>query len=90
MCCLGQFSLQLNKKLSNKDIVGVATPGGTLKVIPKLSRKIYKDRAENTELSSEAMKINDNKDITTEERISKLKELFKEHNFIIRVINLPK
>lgn len=85
-CCLGQFSLQLNKKLKEEDIFNVDTPCEMGKKVPFLTNKIK----DNSQLSRDAMSINDNLSTTTEEKIQKLKALFKTKNFIIRVINKPK
>src|SRR5580692_307373 len=67
MCCLGQFSLQLDPSLRKKDIMGHACPDSLGKEIPSLTKPdplgdgtIFN----NTKLTSKAMYFNDGEDIT--------------------------
>lgn len=90
MCCLGGFSLQLNKDLKSDDISYLNTPACTKKEIPFMTKRGVAEILTNSDLSEKAMVINDNESSTTEERIELLKKLFKEYGFIIRVINKPK
>lgn len=88
MCCLGQFSLQLNKELTKESINLLNSPRQTNKVIEGLTHKVKKkdtEILENTELSQTAMAINDDQTITTEERIKQLKAIFLTNKFNIIV-----
>lgn len=90
-CCLGQFSLQINKELKNKNILNVGVPEDVSKTIKGLSyNSSYRSSKVDTALSIAAVDINDNKDTTPEEKIVLLKKLFKTKGFSIRVINKPK
>lgn len=75
MCCLGQFSLQLGA--TELDILDWGKPSSAGLSIPEL----------NDNLSYDAIGINDNERLTTEQRIAELKELFSKHGFEIKVIN---
>jgi len=89
-CCLGQFSLQLNKSLTSKDIKDKATPALLGKVISPLTVLINDKVTVNTTLSSNAMSINDSQKMTIEQKITALRELFGSKDYKIRVINRPK
>jgi hypothetical protein len=96
MCCLGQVSLQLGAKES--DIKNVATPDELEIEISLLNFPVEPEwdwdeqlpqGFSNTSLSAEAMEINDNIKTTPEEKIEALKELFKNHDYELEVINKP-
>lgn len=93
MCCLGQFSKQLNLDLTDEDIMNIGTPSSTYTVIPDLSVvKLAQGGTpwrSNTPLSQKAMDINDNNVTTPEQKISALKKLFNQHGYTIKVINRP-
>ena len=89
MCCLGQFSLQLNPGLCKSDIRNIANPEELCTYVPSLTRLKNKCYI-NTKLSKEAIRINDDRTTTVQEKIKLLRSLFKEHGYSIRVINQPK
>jgi hypothetical protein len=90
MCCLGQFSLQLDPNLTKEDIIHKATPWGVYNgdnpklVVPPKQMEILAG-----EVTAKAIGINDNENTTPVEKISKLKSLFGEVGYEIRVINQP-
>lgn len=95
MCCLGQFSLQLNNSLTEQDILSKATPSDLNKEIPILS--VFCAFASspipsyfNSELSQKAIRINDDIDTTIDQKITELKELFATVGYEIEVVNQPK
>lgn len=83
MCCLGQMSLQLNKKLKSEDLLDKAVPDSCRMYIPFLTTSSLKD----TVLSGEAILINDDEDTTVKEKIRLLRALFKKKNITLRFIN---
>ena len=89
MCCLGQFSCQMNSKVTKKNLLGVGSPSYLREPIRGLS---YKETGciFDTNLSTEAMAINDDEDTSIPEKVSSLKKLFKTKGYNIKVINLPK
>lgn len=99
MCCLGQFSMQLNETIANNPqlMLGKGEPYEVEKEIPDLvySDKSYRDDESDdydilyvdSDLSAEAIFINDKCDTTPEEKIVKLKELFDKYDYEIEVIN---
>lgn len=91
MCCLGQFSLQLNTTISSLNISGFGEPGEIEDDILLLTSD-YGDgdgySCRNTSLSDEAMTINDDSSTTPEEKIVLLQELFAKADCEIEVINL--
>lgn len=91
MCCLGQFSLQINEKLSERHILGYGDPSETGYEINNLTyRPTEEDNGiYNSALSNEAVDINDRLTTTPEEKIVLLKELFYKHGYEIEVINNP-
>lgn len=95
MCCLGQFSLQLDEELEPKDIITKGDPADIQKNIFGLVDMREDDWQEddyiylNSALSSNAIEINDNEETTPEQKIEKLKELFSSYDFEIDVINKP-
>jgi len=94
MCCLGQFSLQLNKEIEMKDIYGTFGPS-KLKAIPILNEpaqtieRIGMNPFENSYISQKAIVINDDEHTTPEQKIELLKELFATVDCEIEVINKP-
>lgn len=93
MCCLGQFSLQLGSEITERDLDDEAEPSDMWKLIPYLTIPNENGEEEfgyyNTQLSNRAMKINDDEKTSVTEKIEQLKELFKEEEFEIEVINQP-
>ncbi len=81
-CCLGQFSLQLNKEISESDILGCAQPKELYTDIPLLTLD-----DEESQLTEEAMYINDEEGTTVAEKIKNLKMLFAKEGYEIKVIN---
>lgn len=92
-CCLGQFALQLNSKLSVKDIMEVGIPSALSYEVEGLNYPIEGSNNdgdfEDTQLSESAMDINDNSYTTPEKKIEHLKELFRTKGYEINVINKP-
>lgn len=89
MCCLGQFSLQLNKTIKKEDMRSYSSPISLNKSIELLTEQQPYGRINST-LSSNAMGINDNPHTTPEEKIKALKKLFTKEGYKISVINKPK
>lgn len=89
MCCLGQFGLQLNPALTECDIKGEGEPGDLKCYITLLSQENDEGRYISTNLSVEAIDINDKKETTPEVKIELLKKLFGEYDCEIEVINNP-
>lgn len=81
MCCLGQFSLQINRNLRETDMLGIAEPDGVHEPIENLN-----DDGFNSSLACDAIEINDDGDTTIDEKIVALRELFSTHNYEIEVI----
>lgn len=86
-CCLGQFCKQLNPELKNSDLSNRGTPQDIGVYIPALTLK--RDCFDSA-LSDKAVMINDDSDLTFDQRIEKLKKLFKGRGLNIKVINRPK
>lgn len=89
MCCLGFVCNQLD--VPNEDLLNRATPGSLIDewTIPYLMEKvsyIYKDQWIDSELSDEAMEINDYDHIDPKKKEKMLKELFAKHNLGIKFI----
>lgn len=92
MCCLGQFSLQLNPNLKEKDILEFAEPQ-ELKIEIDMLSEVDEDEFvfyKATKLTTDAIGINDDRRTTPAKKIEQLKELFLTKNCEIEVINLPK
>lgn len=89
MCCLGQFAPQLNCDVKFEGMRGTGEPcdNGLIKLLT-----INDDDdgiVENTQLSTDAMDINDDNETTPEKKIVLLKALFATNNCEIEVINKP-
>ncbi len=89
MCCLGQFSPQLNPEVTEEDMLGNNNPCHLKKSIPLLNEYRHTVFQSDTELARTAMQINDDNTLDTETRISKIKELFATVDYEVEVINLP-
>lgn len=88
MCCLGQFSLQLDKSLNQCDIIGKTEPSDLDVEIPGLSNEIsegFSRYFKNTQLTNDAIDLNDNYKITVTEKVKRLKKLFSKHGYKIIV-----
>jgi hypothetical protein len=86
MCCLGQITCQLRPDIPKEALLGQPYPSRLMfGDIPLLKKK-----GVNTQLSDDAVKINDNSKTTINEKIFELKSLFKEHGYRIKVINMHK
>jgi hypothetical protein len=83
MCCLGQFSKQLNKEITDLFLLGKGNPAELGMHLPPLTDDIGHPSL----LTARAININDNIDTTVKEKIKLLKALFKEHGYTIKVIN---
>jgi len=86
MCCLGQFSLQLDKNLNKNDIKNLSCPDELLRIIPLLTKK-QELKIADTKFSTDAININDNPIIKTPERIRLLRGLLKTVGYILQVKN---
>lgn len=88
-CCLGQFSLQLNPKLTKNDIKGFYEPEEIGVDVDLLTYNLDDNRDEirNSSISEKAININDDEKTTPEEKIVLLKELFATIDCEIEVIN---
>jgi len=92
MCCLGQFSLQLDKELQINDIKGKQIPrdipgGEIIPLLTKRSDSMYSSQIKDTVFSENAMAINDDVHTTPEVKISKLRSLLKKYKYKLKVIN---
>lgn len=88
-CCLGQFSTQLNPDLTTKEITNQCVPKELGVRVPLLTKRVGKNW-EDTVLSEQAIEINDDKLTSPNQKIVKLKKLFKKQGYTINVINQPK
>jgi hypothetical protein len=88
MCCLGQWSLQLDKNLTKKEIKEHGAPSriSLTKKIPLLTKK---DEGGNidTAFSNRAIHINDGYETTPDQKISALRRLMKKWKYKLKVIN---
>jgi hypothetical protein len=87
MCCLGQFSLQIDKNINKEDL--------RLKNFPqyigfKNKNILIDENGYDSNLTSSAISINDNTETTPKEKIVSLKKLFKKFGYKIEVINADK
>jgi hypothetical protein len=85
LCCLGQFSVQLDKSTKNY-ILGEGNPEDLNKVIPLLTKKVQ-GKIINTSISTKAININDSTTLTVPEKVSRLKSLFKRRG--VKIIFKP-
>lgn len=93
MCCLGQFSPQINTSIKLEDMKGWGSPNELNIEIDFLSVPSTDDDGEkiflDTNLTQQAIGINDDQTTTPQEKINLLKELFLGVGFTIEVINQP-
>ena len=79
MCCLGFCAKQLGAK--KKELLGAGQPCSLLQNLPVINKKVKcylgGEYIGNTVLSEEAMYINDNGDLSPQQREKKLTSLFK-------------
>lgn len=89
MCCLGQFSLQLDKDVTEELIIKNGNPHdiSITKRIPLLTKKDNKYGFKDTAFSENAIKINDDAKSTPDQKISKLRSLIKKYKYKLKVIN---
>lgn len=88
-CCLGQFSKQLDKSLTDEMIYADASPQDIGKKILLLTKK-EETYFINTRFSKKAMIINDDTKTTPAVKISKLRMLLRKYRYMLRVIHKPK
>ncbi len=92
MCCLGQVALQLD--VHEADLLGKGEPE-QLHIDIELLTVINNSDEEkgsiiaNSELSSEAMRINDSTESTVSQKMKELKELFNDKGYDLEFINIP-
>lgn len=90
-CCLGQFLPQIDKSIKKKNLLESLTPSDLIYSEQNaliILRGYEEERpkcATNSKLTEEAMNINDNMITTIEQKIYKLKELFAEYNYEIKI-----
>lgn len=86
-CCLGQFYCQLGAK----DIDGISTPVAYGKIDGSKYQNpfISEISEENTDLSNDCIKINDDLLTTIATKVNLLKERLKQDGFILRLKNFP-
>lgn len=89
MCCLGQFSTQLNPKVTRDNILECSSPCSLSNPIPILSKTHFGD-IENTSLSNKSIEINDDDNTSIDQKIKSLKTLFRTKGYKINITNLPK
>lgn len=96
MCCLGQFSLQLDTDLDEYDICNLGEPADLDQEVTLLcytegdvdpAAEDDEHTTHSTILSDKAIAINDDGDTTPEEKIAQLRELFGAAGYEIEVIN---
>lgn len=90
MCCLGQFSKQLNPEVEDRIILGHGVPSNIDIEIQGLTFSNQVGMIINTALTTEAININDNPESTPREKIERLTALFYRHGYSITVINKRK
>lgn len=90
MCCLGQFTPQLEPTIKKEDILDKDVPSQLNKHIPDFTFLPPLGGYSSTLLVNSAITINDNHHTTVAEKIKSLKALFKKYGYTIRVINRPK
>ena len=93
MCCLGQFTPQLNPEVKEDQIKYMFMPASVSMYIPLLTEKkestFGTPYIDNTNFAGEAVTINDSEEMPVEEKVAKLRELFGQHGYEIEVINVP-
>ena len=92
MCCLGQVALQLD--VHEADLLGKGEPDQLDIDIELLTIRYNGDEEEefiiaNSELSSDAMRINDSTESTVSQKMKDLKELFNDNGYDLEFINIP-
>lgn len=89
MCCLGQFTPQLNPKIEKESLFDKCVPAQLQQHISHLTREDSGSLI-GTALVASAVEINDDPDTTPKKKITALRKLFGEKGYKIRVINRPK
>ncbi len=81
MCCLGFVAKQLCE-VDDISILGIREPSGLSNVVEPLNESCFvgHDRRVNSDLTEEAMLINDDSCMCDKEREERLIDLFKAHN----------
>jgi hypothetical protein len=92
MCCLGQVALQLD--VHEADLLGKGEPDQLNIDIELLTIRYNGDEVgefiiANSELSSDAMRINDSTESTVSQKMKELKELFNDNGYDLEFINIP-
>lgn len=91
MCCLGFGCLQLNSNVTPEMINDLATPAAVDLFVDDLCQRINKDSTtvNNSGLSMEAMRINDDETTTVQYKMSRLSELFLSNGIQLEFQNVP-
>lgn len=84
MCCLGQFSIQINKDINKVQLDCLLEPSD---IVTRKLGILLDDDLRNSELSYKAIEINDDINTTVTYKIELLKKLFKKEGYKIQVIN---
>lgn len=91
MCCLGQFSKQLSKEVTDNMLMSSCSPHGLNSgfgvVIESLMTPLNLGDYRNNELAQDAISINDDVQTSVKNKLSLLKSLFAKYNYEIEVIN---
>jgi hypothetical protein len=92
MCCLGQVALQLD--VHEADLLGKGEPDQLNIDIELLTIRYNNNKKKlsiiaNSELSSDAMRINDSTESTVSQKMKELKELFNDNGYGLEFINIP-
>ena len=83
MCCLGQFCLQIDTTLTEEDIKNKMMPSGLKKDIPLFTTENHN----NTLLSKNLAKINDDVNTTVDEKITDIRKELKKAKIQLKVVD---
>lgn len=90
MCCLGQASLQMHPNIKEDDILNTTVPNYCAAIpLGPLIKELDSGRRINSDLTRSAMQINDNERTTVKEKIRLLTQIFLQHKFKLKFINVP-
>lgn len=86
MCCLGHICVQ--QKVSKASLLDAAFPDDiqTKAAEQKLAGTLLDDEGNDSDLTSDAVKINDDETMTRAEREAALKELFRKHGHTLTFV----
>lgn len=91
MCCIGQWSLQLDKSLTPEQITGFSAPDELSHAIPELSYgsadEFDAESILDSDFTSSCITINDNENTTPEAKIHQLRYQCEKIGYKLEVIN---